>query len=214
MRSLHWLSLGLIVLLLGCNVSVNKSVDVPDGSKTHHGYTTVNGSIRIGSDCAIRGVCRSVNGSIEVGSRSTVRKIQSVNGGIRVMEGVKIREAVEAVNGGVEMDKGCEVADVKTINGSVRLDSVAVTGDITTYNGNIALDNGSMVKGDIHIKKRKHGQHHADQNREEKLIIEIMNRSSVEGDILVYDPEQKVDVILSGGGKVKGKIEKANVIQR
>jgi DUF4097 and DUF4098 domain-containing protein YvlB len=214
MRFLKWSSLGLMVLFLGCNVSVNESVNVPDGSKPHHGYTSVNGNIRIGSDCAIRGVCRSVNGSIEVGSRSTVRKIQSVNGGIRVMEGAKIREAVEAVNGGVEMAQGSETADVKTVNGPISLDSTAVSGDITTYNGNVTIDNGSVVKGDILIKRRKHGQHHADQNREETLVIEIMNRSSVGGDILVYDPEQKVDVILSGGGKVKGKIEKANVIQR
>jgi DUF4097 and DUF4098 domain-containing protein YvlB len=130
------------------------------------------------------------------------------------MEWAKIREAVEAVNGGVEMEQGTEAADVKTVNGPVSLDSAAVTGDIVTYNGNIALDNGSVVKGDIRIKKRKHGQHHADQNREETLVIEIMNRSSVEGDIVVHDSEQKVDVILSGGGKVKGKIEKANVVQR
>jgi DUF4097 and DUF4098 domain-containing protein YvlB len=214
MKSLQWLSLGLIVLFLGCNVSVNKSVDVPDGSKTHHGYTSVNGSIRIGSDCAIRGVCRSVNGSIEVGSRSTVRKVQSVNGGIRIMEWAKIREAVEAVNGGVEMEQGTEAADVKTVNGPVSLDSAAVTGDITTYNGNIALDNGSVVKGDIRIKQRKHGRHEGGRDEDQKLIIEIMNRSLVEGDILVSDPDQKVDVTISGGGKVRGKIERANVIQR
>jgi DUF4097 and DUF4098 domain-containing protein YvlB len=112
------------------------------------------------------------------------------------------------------MEEGTEAANVTTVNGPVSLDSAAVTGGIATYNGNIALDNGSVVRGDIRIKKRKHGQHHADQEKEETLIIEILNRSTVEGDIVVLDPEQKVDVILAGGGKVKGKVIKANVIQR
>ena len=214
MKSIKWLGLALIVLSLGCHMSVNKSVDVPDGSKTHHGYTSVNGSIRVGSECSIHGVCRSINGSIEVGANSQVRKIQSVNGSILVMEGVKIREAVEAVNGGVEMEQGSETAAIKMVNGPVSLDSATVTGGISTYNGNISLDNGSVVKGDIRIKKRRHGRNEDEREKEETLIIEILNRSTVQGDIVVLDPEQKVDVILAGDGKVKGKVIKANVIQR
>jgi DUF4097 and DUF4098 domain-containing protein YvlB len=214
MRFLKWSSLGLIVLFLGCNVSVNESVNVPDRTKTRHGYTSVNGNIRIGSDCIIRGVCRSVNGSIEIGSHSLLQKVQSVNGGIRVMEGAKIREAVEAVNGGVEMEPGTESRDIKTVNGPVRLDSASVEADVVTYNGDITLDHGSVIKGDIRIKQRKHGWHGNGRGEKDKLIIEITGLSTVEGDILVSDPDQKVDVILSGGGKVKGKIERANVIQR
>lgn len=213
MKSVKWLVIAPIVLLFGCNVSINKGVDVPDGSKVHHGYTSVNGSIRIGSECSIHGVCRSVNGSIEVGANSIVRKVQSVNGSILVMAGARIREAVEAVNGGIEMEQGAETAAVKMVNGPVSLDSAKVTGGISTYNGNITLDNGSVVKGDIRIKKRRHG-HDENGRKEETLIIEILNRSLVEGGIVVLDPEQKVDVILAGGGKVGGKVVGANVIQR
>jgi hypothetical protein len=36
----------------------------------------------------------------------------------------------------------------------------------------------------------------------------------VEGDIVVRDPKRKVNVILSGGGKVLGEIENAEVIER
>jgi DUF4097 and DUF4098 domain-containing protein YvlB len=214
MKSAKWPGLALFVLFLGCNVSVNKGVDIQDGTRSGHGYTSVNGSIRIGSDCVIRGVCRSVNGSIEVGTGSTVRKVQSVNGSILVMENARIREAVEAVNGGVEMEPATETADIKMVNGPVTLDSATVTRSISTYNGNITLDNGSIVRGDIRIKKRRHGHHDNGWEKDKPLIIEIMNGSTVQGDVIVADPEQKVDMILSGGGKVNGRIQNVNVIRK
>lgn len=214
MKSAGWLGLASFILFLGCNVSVNKGVNVPDGTRSGHGYTSVNGSVRIGTDCVIRGVCRSVNGSIEVGTGSTVRKVQSVNGSILVMEAARIREAVEAVNGGVEMEPTAEAAAVKMVNGPVSLDSAMVSGSISTYNGNITLDNGSIVRGDIRIKRRRHGHNDNGWDKEKPLIIEIMNRSSVQGDVIVVDPEQKVDLILSGGGEVKGRVENVNVIRK
>jgi DUF4097 and DUF4098 domain-containing protein YvlB len=214
MKTIKCYGLMLAFLFLGCNVSVNKGVDLPDGTRSGHGYTSVNGNIRMGSDCVIRGACRSVNGSIEVGAGSTARKLQSVNGSILVMEGARIREAVEAVNGGVEMEAATETAAIKMVNGPVSLDSAIVTGSISTYNGNITLDNGSIVRGDIRIKRRKHGHDDGGRGKEETLVIEIMNRSSVQGDVIVVDPDQKVDLILSGGGKVKGRVQNVNVIRQ
>jgi DUF4097 and DUF4098 domain-containing protein YvlB len=214
MKSARWLGLVFLILFLGCNVSVNKGVNVPDGTRSGHGYTSVNGSVRVGSDCVVRGVCRSVNGSIEVGTRSTVRKVQSVNGSVIVMEGARVRDAVEAVNGGVEIEPAAEAASIHMVNGPVSLDSATVAGNISTYNGNITLDNGSVVRGDIRIKRRRHGHEDTGRGKDEPLIIEIMNRSSVLGDVIVSDPEQKVDLILSGGGKVGGRVENVNVIRR
>jgi DUF4097 and DUF4098 domain-containing protein YvlB len=210
MKPLKATGLCMAFLLLGCNVSVNKGIDIPDGSKIHRDQNSVNGNIQIGSDCEIRGVCRSVNGSIEVGDHSKVRKLQSVNGGIRLMEGVEVRNEVEAVNGGVELDKGAKVyGDIKTVNGPIRLDSAMVFRDIVTYNGDITLDNGSLVKGDILIKQSKHGERH---EAERRLTVEITNHSVVEGDVVANNPYLKVDVVLSNGGQLKGKTEKANLI--
>jgi DUF4097 and DUF4098 domain-containing protein YvlB len=210
MKSYKLLSLCLVVLFLGCNVSVNKDINIPDGRKIHRSLNSVNGSIRIGTDCKIFGKCRSVNGSIEVGSNSKVEKLQSVNGGIHIMDGAEVQDAVEAVNGTVELDPRATAWEIKTVNGSVDLDSATVVRDIVTYNGDITLDHGSVVRGDIRIKQHKH-EHRAEERH---LMIEITNHSIVEGDILVYEPEMKVDVILSNGGQLKGKAEKANVIVR
>ena len=44
--------------------------------------------------------------------------------------------------------------------------------------------------------------------------ITIADGSVVEGDVIVRDPKRKVKVILSGGGKVLGEIENAEIVER
>ena len=81
-----------LLLLFGyaCNVEVNQSVRIDDGTKHRDDITTVNGSITIGKDCEVLGLCRSINGNIRVGEGSTVRDIQSVNG--KILDAADISE--------------------------------------------------------------------------------------------------------------------------
>jgi DUF4097 and DUF4098 domain-containing protein YvlB len=202
----------LTALGLGCNVSLNKDVTIEDGRRSDLGCNSINGSIRIGDDCVLNGEYRSINGSIEVGRGSSVRKLQSVNGGIRVLDGGTIERGIDAVNGSVELGMGASVTrgSIKTVNGSVELDSASVRDDIVTFNGNIRLDRQSVVQGDIRIK---HGKNRQDHDTE-PLTVEVANGSVVYGDIIAHREGRKVQVLLSNGGQVKGKVVGATIVQK
>ncbi len=122
-------------------------------------------------------------------------------------DGVRVDGDIETVNGGVSCGRGVEIAGgVKTINGKIRLYSTLVSRDVKTINGEITLEDQSRVRGDIVIEGKRRG--FEDWN---KLTIKIKN-SIVEGDIIVEDEDANVQVYLSDGGKVMGKIEHAEVI--
>ena len=90
-KSLGVLLVGVLVLG-GCNVSVNSPIIVPDGESRSGSLTSVNGDLSIGEDCTIEGTSRSVNGSVKVGDRSAVEDLNAVNGSIRIGEGVSVQE--------------------------------------------------------------------------------------------------------------------------
>ena len=83
----------------------------------------------------------------------------------------------------------------------------SVEEDLTTYNGNIELLENTVVSGDV-IVKEKHGSN-SDYH---ELKIEI-DKSVVEGDLINKDPDTQVQVFLSNGGKVKGRIINAKVME-
>lgn len=198
-----------LILLVGCNVSVNKDIVVHDGAKVSNSQNSVNGSISIGSNCEVRGGCRSVNGNIFVGNNSQVRELQAVNGRIKVDHTVMVRGDIESVNGSVACDSGVEVTgSVSTVNGTIDLNNTTVRRDVSTYNGHVTLLDQSIVRGDIVVKKSK-----GNANRVRPLEIKIAEGSVLEGDVLVKDDRMDVIVILAEGGIVHGEIIDAEVVQ-
>ncbi|MDZ7261275.1 MAG: hypothetical protein ONB05_04115 [candidate division KSB1 bacterium] len=209
MKSLPRLFLITVLCLFGCNVSVNKTIYIPDGEIVHDSQNTVNGNIIIGSDCKVYGTCRSVNGTIEVGSRSKIRDLQTVNGTIRIGKEVTVRRDVESVNGSVTCEPGVMIeGDITTVNGSMELANTTVKRDITTYHGNITLRDKSTLRGNIIVKRGK-----GSSEGRRRLRIKITEESVVEGNIMVRDRRMEVKVYLSSGGKVNGRIENAEVIE-
>lgn len=199
-----------LIILSGCNLSVNKSIVIDDGDKVHGSRNTVNGNIYVGSDCRIDGDLRSVNGGIEIGSHSKVQDLQAVNGRIEVGRETMVRGSIESVNGSVTCDRGVEIQGrLTTVNGNIDLENTIVEHDIKTYNGDITLSDESIVRGDIIIKRSK-----GSSRRHRLLKIEITNGSVVEGDIIVGDRWLDVKVYLSDGGKVRGRVRDADVIER
>jgi DUF4097 and DUF4098 domain-containing protein YvlB len=206
LRSLVVLLVGVLALG-GCDLSINSSIDVPDGESRSGFLATVNGDVSIGNDCMIEGKSTSVNGSIKIGDRSNVGDLSTVNGSIRIGEGVSIEGDVESVNGSVEFGAGSEVSGkVGTVNGDIELNRTIVQADLRTVNGDIELRDNSIVKGNVVIKGKKDVS-----ERERSIEIEVTGGSTIEGDVVV---ERSVDVrlILRDGGKVLGKVDGAEVI--
>jgi len=212
MKSQHLLNLVfiLVIFILGCNMSVNRSIHVKDGETINHSLNSVNGSVIIGSDCVVRGNCRSVNGKIEVGNNSEVEDLQTVNGRISVGMNVEVDGDIESVNGPVTCDQGVKVTGkVASINGSIDLDRTYVRRNIVTYNGHITLSNKSIAQQNIIIKDSR-----SKSDSFRPLKIRIEDESMVEGDIIVRNDDKTVNVYLVNGGKVNGRIRGAEVFQR
>lgn len=208
-QKIFCLLLIITLSILGCNSSVNRSIHIRNGETVHHSLNSVNGSVIVGSDCVIKGNCRSVNGRIEVGRNSRVGDLQTVNGRISVESNVEVDGDIESINGSVSCDPGVKIrGKIASINGSIDLDSTEVRRDLVTYNGPITLSNNSVVQRDIIIKDSKS---RSDSRRPLKIRIE--DGSIVEGDIIVRDEDKKVEVYLSDGGKIMGRIERAEVIR-
>ena len=201
------LFLGLSVLT-GCNAGVNRSLSVKDGESSG-GLNTVNGSIRIGRDATVDGGSRSVNGSIVVRDGSKVGGLATVNGSIDVNRNVSVDGDLESVNGSIKSATGTTVdGDIATVNGRLRLAGTTINGKIKTHNGSISLSEGSRVKRDIVVaRKRGVGRHRS-------LNIEIQDGAIVEGNIIVEDPERKVTVYLEDDCEVIGEIRGAEVVRR
>lgn len=207
-RSPGILLVGMLVLG-GCDTSINSSIVVPDGESRSGSLMSVNGDVSIGKDCTIEGSSRSVNGSIKVGDRSRVEDLTVINGSVRTGEGVSVNGNVESVNGMIELGTGSGVSGkVASVNGSIELNQTMVQQDIRTVNGDIKLRDKTIVKGDIVIEGKMD-----DSTRSSPIEIEVAGGSVIEGDIVV---KRNVDIrlILSEGGKVLGQVGDVEVIDK
>lgn len=169
-------TLGLVALALAaCDASVNRSIDVPDGTQDAEGKSTVNGAIRVGDDVTVTsGSFRSVNGSARIGSRSTVPSVtlvngpisvgddsrtgplRTVNGDVAVGEGTQVDEGIESVNGDVTLGAGAAVeGSVTTVNGRITLDGATVNGDLENVQGGMTLTGQAVVNGDLTVRRPK-----------------------------------------------------------
>jgi len=203
---IHFL-MSVALLFWGCDASVNRSIRVGDGERST-GLTSVNGSIRVGSDCRIDGNCRTVNGRIEVGNGSKVRDLDTVNGRIRIGAKVDVDGDARTVNGSIACDAGSKVhGRVGTVNGRIELRNTEVDEEVSTVNGDILLEK-SVVRGDIVVKGGR--GNFFGRNR---LEIRIRDGSLVEGGIIVRDGDIEVKVFLSKDSTVKGEIKNAQLIK-
>jgi len=207
-KNLTIMGLLLVTVLLGTGAGINESIRVGAGEVRDKDLSTVNGSINIGDDAQINGECSTVNGSIKVGSDAMVENLATVNGGIHVGVGTVVDKDVTVVNGSITMDSGSQAGEVSNINGRIKLHGAQVAGDISTVNGDVDLEDGSRVGGDIIIQKNK-GKNH----RDAPLKITLDGDSVVEGSIIVK-ADFEVEVHLTNGGRVMGRIEGAEVIEK
>ncbi len=204
----------LVVIFLfavqGCDLSINRNLTVADGKRRSEGAHSINGKIRVGQGCDIRGASRTINGSIDIGPDSRVRSLQTINGHVEIDANVHVRGDIQTINGRVHCGAGTRIeGDIETINGRLSLDSTSVRGGLQTCNGQVVLDHHSEIQKDIIVKGPKE---HKRRHRPRQLDIRLSNGSRVMGDILVKDPDRKVTVYLSSGAQVLGRVQNAQIV--
>ena len=213
-------TISLLVMLLALPVygaSVNSSIKVGKGEESD-GAKTVNGSVTIGEDAIVTGVVKTVNGSVRIDDGATVEdastvngrltvgdnvraeNLKTVNGAIRVGTQATVAGSIKATNGKITVDDGSAVSgDVTNSNGRIELDATSVGGDITTVSGDIELNRGTVVAGDLIVRKPSNwGWGKKDQPR-----VVIGPDVEVKGKLVF---ERKVELFVSESAKI-GDIE-------
>ncbi len=210
--------------------SVNKSIRIGDGEQTGS-LSSVNGSITVGNSAIVDGEVETTNGSISIGdnvrfqtaettngririgSGAMTNSIDTVNGQISVGENASIQGSVETVNGGIHLSRGSTVGeDVGTVNGSLSVEGTDVGGDLSTVMGSVELTEGSIVRGDVIIRKSKSwGFNWGGRNKKPKVIIGP--NSQVLGNIVA---EQEIELYISDSasvGGVTGEVSLADAVR-
>lgn len=167
-------TVGLLAVLMALPAfggTVNKSVSIEPGT-TANGASSVNGSVNVGANAVVTGDVDTVNGKVRVDTGATVSNASTVNGSVRLADNVNamdvstvngsvgigpsstIEGMVEAVNGSINIESGTSVAkDVSNVNGEINLEGANIGGDVSTVTGDINIVNGSVVSGDVVVKK-------------------------------------------------------------
>lgn len=220
--------IGYSVSLLGQS-SISKDILIGPGKVSERDVSTVSGDITIGKNARVQGSIETVSGDIEIavkakikdvssvsgdisiGKNATCNSLESVSGDILLYEGCTVDGSIETVSGDITGNGGCEIfKNIESVSGDVELDDTRLRGDIETVSGDISLFNGSLVEGDI-IINRKHDLMMSAMSRV-KVVIDM--NSLVKGSIRVKEKDTNVIVYLSNGGKVRGEIINAEVIEQ
>ena len=198
--------------------TVNKSITVSDGIEVKD-VESVNGSIRIGDNASVRSA-ETVNGSIRFGRDARTGDAETVNGRIQAGDGFVAEGDLETVNGSIELGRGATVnGSIESVNGSIELDNARVgrhislvngtvdaratqiDGDLTTVNGTIELLSGTVLAGDLIVKKPNHSGWNWGSRKGPTLVIgansEVRGTIRVENEYtkLYVDPTAKVGAI-------------------
>lgn len=189
----------------------NKDYDTVNGSIKvgHHAnvgdLSTVNGSVKVASDSAV-GDADTVNGSVVFAENVTAKSAETVNGSIKLGGNCKIIGNVETVNGSVTANTGCEIGgNFNTVNGKLKAIQTQIDGDVKMVNGSIILLDGTVVSGDIVIKKNK-SFFNKSKGKNPKVVIG--KNVKIKGDLEFQRP---VDLYVHDTADVDTDVENAEV---
>ncbi len=156
----------LVLLLAGCNI--NKNITVPAHAHWSSGSSTINGEITVGPGAVVNGELRTINGKISVAAGAQTGKLATINGGITLADAVHSGE-LAAINGGISLGKNADVTgDVATVNGNIALCGAQVDGGLSFYNGTALLADGTVMQGNVTVKKPNGTE---PSNHEPRLIV-------------------------------------------
>lgn len=171
--------------------TVNGSIEIEDKSSADE-VSTVNGSIDVGDDVSV-GVLETVNGSIRAGGGLKVEgDVETVNGRIEIGAASAIQGSVSTVNGRVQLQQSSVAKNVETVNGGLSFDNVRVGGNVELVNGRADVLGGTIVAGDLIVRKPKGNWGWGSKSKPPVVVIGA--GSEIGGRILVENPEAKLYV--------------------
>ena len=199
-----------LIVLLACDVHINKNFDIADNTTVENDLITVNGSINIGENCIVNGTLNTVNGSIQISRFSRVdATLQTVNGSIEIEQKCKIDGNISTITGAIEISDQCSViGDISNVSGDIDLYNVVVDGDVSTNFGDITIAKKSQVNGLITIEDN--------EEIPEKLRtvrIVITDSSSVKKGIINNNRLVNVSVFVEPGSQVNGDLIDVDIIK-
>ena len=206
-----------LILALPVQASINKSVKIPDGGSSN-GASSVNGSVTVRSDATVTGNLSTVNGAIRIGRGSEIETASTVNGSIKVSDNVRCEDLetvngsiklaeqvtvdgeVSAVNGSITLDDGSSTTrHLSNVNGDITLRASQIGGNVTTVNGDVEVIEGSIVSGDLKVKKPSGFNWSGKESKKPRVIIGPGSR--VDGTIIL---EREVKLYISESASVGG----------
>jgi hypothetical protein len=172
--------------------SVNGAIRIGDGASVRSAET-VNGSIRFGVN-ARTGSAETVNGRIEAGAGFVAEgNLETVNGSITLGSGASVGGSIESVNGSIELDQAAVGKDLQLVNGSIETRATRIGGDVVTVNGSVDLLGGTIVEGDLIVKKSR-GSNSWWGNSKKGPTLVIGANSEIRGTIRVENEYTKLYV--------------------
>jgi cytoskeletal protein CcmA (bactofilin family) len=172
------LTAGVLLVLAGCDASLNQDIEIAAGAERGNGAMTINGNVRVGRDAvadaslrtvngSIRvaegaqvGDCATVNGVVEIGSDTRTGDLETVNGDLRIGTGARVGGNIKLVNGNIEVLDGTEIdGSVGTVNGRIVLHGTSVGGSVSNVMGGMLITGGSHVRGDLRVKGAEDDPH-------------------------------------------------------
>jgi DUF4097 and DUF4098 domain-containing protein YvlB len=208
---MRWKKVGFLplIVLLACDVHINKNFDIADNTTVENDLITVNGSINIGENCIVNGTLNTVNGSIQISRFTRVdASLQTVNGSIEIEQKCKIDGNISAITGAVEISDECSVVgNISNISGDIDLNNVVVDGDVSTNFGDITVAKKSQVNGAITIEDN-------DEIPEKLRTVKIVitDSSIVREGIINKNKIVDVSVFVEPGSQVNGDLIDVDII--
>ena len=105
--------------------------------------------------------------------------------------GASVQGSVETVNGGIELTQAEVRRDVKMVNGSMEVRGSHVGGSVQTTTGGIELTDGTVIDGDVVIKK-PHNSWGWSWGKKKGPTVVIGANVEVKGRILVENEDTKL----------------------
>jgi DUF4097 and DUF4098 domain-containing protein YvlB len=196
------------LLLVSCDVNINKDFKIEDHATVKNDLITVNGGIYVGAHCIVEGDLSTVNGPVELKNNTQVKaSIQTVNGAVTIYDNVKVSGNISTLNGEIDITNSEIVGSISNISGDIQLVHVKSDGDVSTNFGDITVRSNSTISGSIRISDN-------DEIPEKLRNVKITIRDSsiVQGDLINENREVIVLVFIEEGSSINGEIIDADKV--
>ncbi|MCB0281460.1 MAG: hypothetical protein H6627_07650 [Calditrichae bacterium] len=177
--------IGFLILIIttGCDIQINKNININDNSSINSDLIAVNGDIHIGNDCEIQGDINTVNGNIYIDKNCNVK------GNVLSLTGLII------INDSTEIS-----GNVSGLSGQIKTRGVKITGDVVKNYGNISAFN-TRVEGSIVIEEN------ADiPEKLRKVKVSLGKNSIISGNLQNNNRQVLALVYIEPGSVVNGEM--------